>query len=110
MKFLRRFGYSVDVDFIRDNWNNLLKKALGKHYKEGGIVEPLKDILWNGGTINYGDGVSLTINKRKKDNYEEEELDEATTVGSVGGQYVTPKFWAKGKGNWRNRVKKAKEM
>ena len=92
MKFLRRFGYSVDVDFIRDNWNNLLKKALGKHYKEGGIVEPLKDILWNGGTINYGDGVSLTINKRKKDNYEEEELDEATTVGGVGGVYDTPGF------------------
>ena len=45
MKFLRRFGYSVDVDYIRDNWNNLLKKALGKHYKEGGIVEPLKDML-----------------------------------------------------------------
>lgn len=92
MKFLRRFGYSVDVDFIRDNWNNLLKKALGKHYKEGGIVEPLKDILWNGGTINYGDGVSLSINKRKKDNYEEEELDEATTVGGVGGVYDTPGF------------------
>ena len=92
MKFLRRFGYSVDVDYIRDNWNNLLKKALGKHYKEGGIVEPLKDILWDGGTINYGDDASLTINKRKKDNYEEEELDEATTVGGVGGVYDTPGF------------------
>ncbi len=92
IKFMRRFGYSVDVDYIRDNWNNLLKKTLGKHYREGGIVEPLKDILWDGGTINYGDDASLTINKRKKDNYEEEELDEATTVGGVGGVYDTPGF------------------
>jgi hypothetical protein len=44
---------------------------------------------------------------RKEVLEEEEELDEATSVGSVGGQYETPKFWAKGKGNWRNRVKKA---
>lgn len=38
---------------------------------------------------------------------EVEDLEEATTTASVGGQYVTPKFWAKGKDNWRNRVKKA---
>ncbi len=44
---------------------------------------------------------------RKEVLEEDEELDEATSVGSVGGQYETPKFWAKGKGNWRNRVKKA---
>ena len=49
IKFLRRFGYSVDVDYIRTNWNSLLKKALGKYYKEGGIVEPLKDIVLDGG-------------------------------------------------------------
>ena len=48
-----------------------------------------------------------SFNEDKEVLEEEEELDEATTVGSVGGQYVTPKFWAKGKGNWRNRVKKA---
>ena len=45
--------------------------------------------------------------KNKEVLEEEEELDEATSVASVGGQYVTPKFWAKGKGNWRNRIKKA---
>jgi hypothetical protein len=37
----------------------------------------------------------------------EEELDEATSAASASGQYTTPKFWAKDKGNWRNRVKKA---
>ena len=37
----------------------------------------------------------------------EEELDEATSAASASGQYSTPKFWAKDKGNWRNRVKKA---
>lgn len=45
--------------------------------------------------------------KNEKEIIEEEELDEATSVASVGGQYVSPKFWAKGKDNWRNRVKKA---
>ncbi len=98
IKFLRRFGYSVDVDYIRDNWNNLLKKALGKYYKEGGIVEPLKDIVWDGGTINYGDETSNTYEPRKrKHNSDEEELDEATTFSSVfGGDFpVTPFMFAK---------------
>ncbi len=90
MKFLRRFGYSVDVDYIRDNWNNLLKKALGKYYKKGGIVEPLKDIVWDGGTINYGDEASSTYEPRKrKDNSDEEELEETTTAGAAGA-FVAP--------------------
>jgi hypothetical protein len=45
-------------------------------------------------------------NEEKEIIEEEDELEEASSAGSVGGQYVTPKFWAKGKGEWRNRVKK----
>jgi len=95
IKFMSRFGYSVDTDVLKTKWDGLLKKALRKYYKEGGVLYPMLD------------DAEKNAKKRKKDNYEEEELDEATTVGGVGGQYVTPKFWAKGKGNWRNRVKKA---
>ena len=51
--------------------------------------------------------VSVNGLDTEKEIIEEEELEEATSVGSVGGQYVTPKFWAKDKQNWRNRVKKA---
>tara|TARA_R110002110_G_scaffold215791_2_gene429729 strand:+ start:5818 stop:8112 length:2295 start_codon:yes stop_codon:yes gene_type:complete len=86
MKFLRRFGYTVDVDYIRDNWNNLLKKALGKYYKEGGIVEPL-------------DEASNTYEprKRKHNSDKEEDLEETTTFSSVfgGGYPVTPFMFAK---------------
>jgi len=81
VKFMRNYGYVVDVDFLKTKWDSLIKRALGKYYKDGGVLYPMLD-----------------------DN--PEDLDEATTVGSVGGQYVTPKFWAKGKDNWRNRVKK----
>ena len=80
IKILRNSCFGVD--FLRTKWDGLIKKALGKYYKDGGVLYPMLD-----------------------DNTEE--LDEATSVGSVGGQYETPKFWAKGKGNWRNRVKKA---
>jgi len=51
-------------------------------------------------------GKMYSFNEEKEVLEEEEELDEATSVASVGGQYVTPKFWAKGKDNWRNRIKK----
>ena len=102
IKFLRRFGYSVDVDYIRNNWNSLLKKALGKYYKEGGIVEPLKDIVWDGGTINYGDESSITYEPRKrKHNSDEEELEEAVDYAGAVGSYVTPAMWAKNKSQWR---------
>ncbi len=56
--------------------------------------------------INKPIGKNLAF-ENEKEIIEEEELDEATSVASVGGQYVSPKFWAKGKDNWRNRVKKA---
>jgi hypothetical protein len=62
------------------------------------------DIPVSVGGLNKPIGKLHSTNKRVLD--EEEDLDEATTTASVGGQYVTPKFWAKGKDNWRNRVKK----
>lgn len=59
------------------------------------------------GSINKPIGGLYSFNEDKEFLEEEGELDEATSVGSVGGQYISPKFWAKDKGNWRNRVKKA---
>ena len=90
------------MDYIRNNWNSLLKKALGKYYKEGGIVEPLKDVVWDGGTINYGDESSITYEPRKrKHNSDEEDLEEAVDYGGAVGSYVTPAMWAKNKSSWR---------
>jgi hypothetical protein len=36
---------------------------------------------------------------------EEEDLDETTTTGGVGGVYVGPAMWAKNKSNWRGTKK-----
>lgn len=80
IKFMSRFGYSVDTDVLKTKWDGLLKKALRKYYKEGGVLYPMLD------------DAEKNTKKRKKDNYEEEELDEATTVGGVGGVYDTPGF------------------
>jgi hypothetical protein len=80
-------------------------KTIRRTFKKSEIPVSV-DGLPKGG-VNKPIGGLYSFNEEKEVLEEEEELDEATTVGSVGGQYITPKFWAKGKGNWRNRVKKA---
>jgi len=79
-------------------------KTIRRTFKKSEIPELVGGVPKGG--MNRPIGSMYSFNE-EKEVLEEEELDEATTVGSVGGQYVTPKFWAKGKGNWRNRVKKA---
>ena len=79
-------------------------KTIRRTFKKSEIPVSV-DGLPKGG-INKPIGSLYSFNE-DKEVLEEEELDEATSVASVGGQYITPKFWAKGKGNWRNRVKKA---
>jgi hypothetical protein len=51
-------------------------------------------------------GLKKPIGKLNSMRLSEEEIGEATSAGSVGGSYVTPKFWSKNKDNWRGRVKK----
>ena len=80
-------------------------KTIKRTFKKSEIPELVGGVPKGG--MNKPIGSMYSFNEEKEVLEEEEELDEATTVGSVGGQYVTPKFWAKGKGNWRNRVKKA---
>ena len=80
-------------------------KTIRRTFKKSEIPELVGGVPKGG--MNKPIGNMYSFNEEKEVLEEEEELDEATTVGSVGGQYVTPKFWAKGKGNWRNRVKKA---
>ena len=80
-------------------------KTIRRTFKKSEIPELVGGVPKGG--MNKPIGSMYSFNEEKEVLEEEEELDEATTVGSVGGQYVTPKFWAKGKGNWRNRVKKA---
>ena len=80
-------------------------KTIRRTFKKSEIPELVGGVPKGG--MNKPIGSIYSFNEEKEVLEEEEELDEATTVGSVGGQYVTPKFWAKGKGNWRNRVKKA---
>jgi hypothetical protein len=80
-------------------------KTIRRTFKKSEIPVSV-DGLPKGG-INKPIGSLYSFNEDKEVLEEEEELDEATSVASVGGQYITPKFWAKGKGNWRNRVKKA---
>jgi len=80
-------------------------KTIRRTFKKSEIPELVGGVPKGG--MNRPIGSMYSFNEEKEVLEEEEELDEATTVGSVGGQYVTPKFWAKGKGNWRNRVKKA---
>jgi hypothetical protein len=79
-------------------------KTIRRTFKKSEIPVSV-DGLPKGG-INKPIGSLYSFNE-DKEVLEEEELDEATSVASVDGQYITPKFWAKGKGNWRNRVKKA---
>jgi len=67
VKFMRNYGYVVDVDFLKTKWDSLIKRALGKYYKDGGVLYPMLD-----------------------DN--PEDLDEATSFGSVGGVYDTSGF------------------
>ena len=80
-------------------------KTIRRTFKKSEIPELVGGVPKGG--MNKPIGSMYSFNEEKEVLEEDEELDEATTVGSVGGQYVTPKFWAKGKGNWRNRVKKA---
>jgi len=80
-------------------------KTIRRTFKKSEIPELVGGVPKGG--MNKPIGNMYSFNEEKEVLEEEEELDEATSVGSVGGQYVTPKFWAKGKGNWRNRVKKA---
>ena len=80
-------------------------KTIRRTFKKSEIPVSV-DGLPKGG-INKPIGSLYSFNEDKEVLEEEGELDEATSAASVGGQYVTPKFWAKGKGNWRNRVKKA---
>jgi hypothetical protein len=80
-------------------------KTIRRTFKKSEIPELVGGVPKGG--MNKPIGNMYSFNEEKEVLEEEEELDEATSVGSVGGQYVTPKFWAKGKGNWRKRVKKA---
>ena len=80
-------------------------KTIRRTFKKSEIPVSV-DGLPKGG-INKPIGSLYSFNEDKEVLEEEEELGEGTSVASVGGQYITPKFWAKGKGNWRNRVKKA---
>lgn len=43
LKFMRRFGYDADTEYIKNNFNILIKKSLGKLYKEGGIHQDLDE-------------------------------------------------------------------
>ncbi len=43
VKFMNKFGYSVDTDILKTKWDGLLKKALRKYYKEGGVLYPMLD-------------------------------------------------------------------
>jgi hypothetical protein len=43
LKFMKRFGYDIDIDYVKNNFNSLIKKALGKLYKEGGVNQELDE-------------------------------------------------------------------
>lgn len=57
----------------------------------------------NGMNFPIGKMYSFTEDKEV---LEEEELDEAVDYAGAVGAYETPKFWAKGKDNWRGRTQK----
>jgi hypothetical protein len=59
---------------------------------KNGVVGKRQTGLPIGKLYSFNEDAEKNAKKRKKDNYEEEELDEATTVGGVGGVYDTPGF------------------
>ena len=78
VKFMKKFGYSVDTDVLKMKWDGLLKKALGKYYKEGGVLYPMVDGEKETDKINEGwlrktkeDKLVLSILKRVKESYPE---------------------------------------
>ena len=96
VKFMKKFGYSVDTDVLKMKWDGLLKKALGKYYKEGGVLYPMIDGGKETDKINEGwlikskeDKLVLNILKRVKERYPDNvKLDR----GYRGGENDLP-YW-----------------
>ena len=79
VKFMKKFGYSVDTDVLKMKWDGLLKKALGKYYKEGGVLYPMIDGEKETDKINEGwlrktkeDKIVYSILKRVKQHLPED--------------------------------------
>lgn len=41
LKFMKKFGYTTDTEYIKNNFDSLLEKGLGKLYKKNGVSQDL---------------------------------------------------------------------
>lgn len=60
VKFLTNYGYDVDVEVLRGSIDNIFRKALGKLYKEGGVID------YKTGKLNEGLPQQQTVDQLKK--------------------------------------------